>query len=359
MLVKLLLCLFFLFFSACSQAVEPYAPKWYSVNLNDPPQQRYNEVCEDKILQIQSAITYMKNLFPDVAVRVAEKLGGVYADRIPEPFASEIKGIARCINATLDDVVFLNLFYEFSAACTSIVAKDSTGRIIHGRNLDFDFQEALAPMVVNINYYKNGKLLFKSTGFAGLVILLTGHRPNFGGFTFNERDANTSVETIVNTLESIYDGVLPGGWVGRVAMENSTTFQDMYNYVTTVDLVSRCYIIISGTSEGYVVTRDPDQTLNVWDLNKDAQDGWFLLQTNDDHWDKPTDDRREVGFSHMKQLGQANITPDTLYNSVLHQPTNYNDGTLYSSTFYVDDADSFNSLIVWPTPWTSSTLKEN
>lgn len=38
--------------------------------------------------------------------------------------------------------------YEFSAFCTSVLAYDSNGTIIHGRNLDFAF----APAMRNVTY---------------------------------------------------------------------------------------------------------------------------------------------------------------------------------------------------------------
>ncbi len=37
----------------------------------------------------------------------------------------------------LGEIVLYNIFYEIFTLCTSIVAEDENGNILHGRNLDF------------------------------------------------------------------------------------------------------------------------------------------------------------------------------------------------------------------------------
>jgi acid ceramidase len=41
------------------------------------------------------------------------------------------------INFYLGEIVLYNIFYEIFTLCTSIVAQDDNGNILHGRNLDF------------------------------------------------------------------------------------------------------------------------------------------------------------------------------------------------------------------------------
>lgn len=37
----------------------------------------------------------------------------------------------------LGEIVLYNIFYEVSSLCTSVVAEDQNGKVIHGRSLDF------------------------------------------------------------------------------------------------------------------------------------------------------------------------------------------------------------------------------
>ena len=52
----------------------------------------------------------------------------------------------------LESLIRLNFLYEIVTACTSIVARKPDGRLIHGRNLDFDFDDLLRDMTININF---------------------------------------------------------------------------------------------------------------------------------------------------------------------------------------------------------------
>ena len=62
---------------------------------------------------------------------------------MPQPYAGEIAGIEAATNISALDLFVVNIMYEVSGACTSIVAQDASGHILHGRNLDFGQQEAV------------------------------------------------------------------------------------------------------------------------------------------------------------------------------------------------------------------------
>lgn len=55
----------------------------------------------------------------------------------PEPYISEINGMSVATNISIKNFMLLNIFYEISTICSSIVAKDTNGKIFHARNLDF------------------------------------------------------------------------------------------------------------------------------------------------------------------------------------------------------------------------------
>ena len=78
------------------------------------------------------------------------------ADTLPAPYGDEMKGISQATgtplgkfesvpscgkeslsDSSLGEIVLYNIFYEIFTLCTSIVAQDQNGNILHGRNLDF------------------------------------------------------------------------------------------------------------------------------------------------------------------------------------------------------------------------------
>jgi len=59
------------------------------------------------------------------------------ADTLPAPYGDEMRGIANATGVPLGEIVLYNIFYEIFTMCTSIVAQDPNGKILHGRNLDF------------------------------------------------------------------------------------------------------------------------------------------------------------------------------------------------------------------------------
>jgi len=46
--------------------------------------------------------------------------------------------------------------YEFSTfkACTGILLRNDEGKVLHGRNLDFEMWEILSKLLANVEYYK-------------------------------------------------------------------------------------------------------------------------------------------------------------------------------------------------------------
>ena len=53
---------------------------------------------------------------------------------------AEVDAVATLTKIPFDRIFFLNFLYEFTTvnACTGIVLRNSEGKIIHGRNWDFE-----------------------------------------------------------------------------------------------------------------------------------------------------------------------------------------------------------------------------
>ena len=65
--------------------------------------------------------------------------------------------------------------------CTSIVAQRPDGRIVHGRNMDWNLPAALRAIVIDIDFVKGGKTLFRASGAPGIAGVLHGLSHAGGG----------------------------------------------------------------------------------------------------------------------------------------------------------------------------------
>jgi hypothetical protein len=108
-------------------------------------------------------------------------------------------------------------------------------------------------MVVNLDYYKKGKIIYKTATIAGFFGNETGIRVNGFSISIDERDKGSLFENIWYTIL----GHKGNTFALRYALENFSNYNDAFNYLKTVKTVSPCYYIIAGTegNEGAVITR--------------------------------------------------------------------------------------------------------
>jgi penicillin V acylase-like amidase (Ntn superfamily) len=79
----------------------------------------------------------MQQILPDGGVIISD-IGLTLNDYyFPSEYAQEISGCAQAMGIETGWLAFMNLGYEVSDACTSIVAQTVDGKIYHARNLDF------------------------------------------------------------------------------------------------------------------------------------------------------------------------------------------------------------------------------
>ncbi len=87
-----------------------------------------------------------------------------------------MEAIAELAEVPFGKVFLLNFLYDITAfkLCTSVVARTSSGQIIHGRNLDFPFWRMIAGLSVNANFTRNGKVVYQANVIAGAIFFITG-----------------------------------------------------------------------------------------------------------------------------------------------------------------------------------------
>ena len=113
--------------------------------------------------------------------------------------------------------------YEFSTfnACTGILVRNSAGRIMHGRNLDFEMWDLLSKLIVNVEYYQGQKRIFSVDTVVGSVFALTGIR--HGAFAINV-DTRTAKHFYNDLISVMVDDGYPTVWLLRKVLEEQWTY---------------------------------------------------------------------------------------------------------------------------------------
>lgn len=362
-LVLLLACLQF---SKTDAAIIPNATRIaprFAINLDLPPKQRWIEVVTKYHDDIQRFLALLKHYVPSEVLDLLAVVGLKVETAFPYPYNYEILGIAESLKdltggvMNIGDVILANTLYEVSAfshgkeggfkACTSIVAQSANGNIVHGRNLDYSFASLFRNMTITVDFQRGGNTVYTGTTFAGYVGLMTGQKPYGYTISLNERDKG---QAWMNGLEALANGMgaIASHHIRDVLANEEFDYEHALVYLADKPLIAPCYIIIGGTKpfQGAVITRDRMSVLDFWKLHPEQEEGWFVLETNYDHWTTPpaSDDRRDPGMASMRAMGQANVTEAGILG-VLSKPPVLNDGTTFTAVMSAAKPESYTTWI--------------
>jgi len=329
------------------------------LNLDLPPQERWAHIVGPKKQQLKELMVIIKELVPAKILNLVEAGMQAILGWLPDPYSGEISGIADSTGLPIGEAVLYNIFYEIFTVCTSIVGHDKNGTMYHARNLDFGLfmgwddknntwaiSERLRELMVNVDYQKDGKTVFKAIHFVGYVGILTAVKKDKFTLTMNERFSLDG--GFIGIFEWLV-GASKGQWMGfltRDVMSNAESFVQARAMLSDTELLAPAYFILGGLHPGEeaVITRARTKTVDLWttDLKKGE---WFLLETNYDHWKSPfvIDDRRTPGYKCMNQIGQEGMGPAGLFN-VLSTKSVLNKLTTYTALMQVN-AGSLDSYI--------------
>uniref|UniRef100_A0A674BTV9 Acid ceramidase n=1 Tax=Salmo trutta TaxID=8032 RepID=A0A674BTV9_SALTR len=285
---------------------------WYTIDLDLPPSERWKLIITDKkaeLVNMIQAIRDLANAFVPSGklIDLVDKDLPLIVDTLPYPFNEEIKGIATSSGVPLGEVVLYNIFYEIFTVCTSLVAEDSNGNW-DMKNRSWLITEKLKPLVVNIDFQRRNKTVFKSTNFAGYVGMLTGIKPHAFTLTMNERfSLDGGYIGIVEWILGNRDGMWMS-FLTRSVLENATSYEEAKNLLAQTKLLAPAYFILGGnqTGQGCVITRSRVLSLDIWEIELKLG-RWYVLETNYDHWKEPLflDNRRTPAMKCMNQTMQA------------------------------------------------------
>jgi N-acylethanolamine-hydrolysing acid amidase len=275
----------------------------------------------------------------------------------PEEYVRELNGLYELVrqtghqdDLTLSMIVGMNMMYEWTSLCTSIVAEDPNGIMYHGRNMDWSFEGlSFWNLTVFADYQRGGVTVYSGITWAGYVGLLTAMNNGFS-ITVDQRE-KFQPDGIRGNLEAIMNGASLVSFLVRDTVANNKTFSDAVPTLANTPLAAPVYLIVGGRNkdEGAVVTRNRTKAVDVWKYGvPDVRCAdWYLAQTNYDHWepDPKTDPRQTEAIAALNSLGRANLNPTSLFNNVMQTPDVLNNSTQY--TVIISLAQNYSKGYGW------------
>ncbi|XP_078257928.1 N-acylethanolamine-hydrolyzing acid amidase-like [Rhinoraja longicauda] len=323
-----------------------WSPPSFNMSLDTPPSQRWGPLfkqCDTAQLK-RDMLQVVGIVAPKWVVTIIDILAPVLSQILPHPYGEEIKGISKLLGVKLGEGLLINLVYEASGYCTSIVAQDSRGTIYHCRNMDFPFTDILRNVTVDIQFIKNGQIAYTGTTFLGFVGLWTGQKPNKFTITGNERAKDHWWKTAIALL--LKRNPSPS-WLIRDTLAQAADFNEALKKLAYTPITSNVYFILSGVEpdEGTVITRNIRGPVSIWPLMS-AKGEWYRVQTNYDHWKAPPpwDDRRTIAIHGLEATTQKNISLDTMYE-ILSMERVLNKLTVYTTLMCAAEPHEYRTVI--------------
>jgi hypothetical protein len=310
--------------------VDPAPVATYQVDLDKAPIDRWTHICSNSTYQktAQFLTNTVNALLPNGGAGL-EEIGNLLNEfYFPTEYAQEIIGCAKALGISSGWATLMNLGYEVSDACTSIVAQAPDGTILHSRNLDFwagmGFTDSLKDMAFIVEFQKNKKTLFRTSTFAGYVGALSGMKDHAFSVTIDTRfypgGLGELFYEVIAAIEERNASLV--AFLSRDTLMNENDFESALSNLSNDELIADVYYILAGVSagQGAVISRNRKNATNVWRL--DSPQRWFEVETNYDHWEQPPwfDDRRVPANHAMQAMGQSHATLENMFKVMSTKP---------------------------------------
>ncbi|EAR90178.1 linear amide C-N hydrolase, choloylglycine hydrolase family protein (macronuclear) [Tetrahymena thermophila SB210] len=283
----------------------------YKVNLDLSYKDRWREIITNYKNPIQMFANFLQS---SDGFKQIEQLFPLYSD---PNFLNELQAISDLSGVSFTSIQLFSQMYEIlgSIACTSIIARNPDGSIVHGRNLDYGFFQQISPLLANIEFQRNGKTVFFADMVIGTAIVVTGVVPNGFSITINQRDVDQQ------SLSYLKQQYIPACYLIYQVLQTNTTYQDALNTLLNTKVAMPAYLNIAGVSgnQGNVIEKNRESNSLQTTLSEST---WFICQTNYDRSipDPQSDYRRLPCEQKMSQLNQSSWQPQEMFNILSQQP---------------------------------------
>ncbi|CAJ1404148.1 unnamed protein product [Effrenium voratum] len=312
----------------------------FDINLDLPPELRYKEVSEHYAEEILAFRGTLNNKFTNEEQAQWLQVGAAHG----EEFLGELRGVAQAVNMTNDMNLFVlfNMLYELESPtmCSGFLAADATGKVVHGRNMDYQFfftmpdgsKKDWPDVTYEGIYWKGGQRIFTTINWPLWMGAHTAMR--YDGWTFEQNTRLLKNEHHLN-LQSAQNGGRKFGWVARKALETIPDFRTALRLFNGTKFMAPQYFIMAGAGdhEGAIISMDRNgaqidaDTPPVRSLSREGN--WFLLQTNDDANKKALDIRRPQVMERLSQRSPEEVSVNFAWD-VVHKFPLYNKFTAFT-----------------------------
>merc|ERR1711990_1285151 len=234
---------------------DPVPAPIFKIDMDAPAISRWDEPCSVPYYGklVQSLINFWDSMLPGGGKRM-EAIGADLCDKFfPWERCQEIKGCSAKLGASYGWVSIINLGYELSDACTSIISQDDKGHILHSRNLDFwdgwGFTDILRNLTFQADMQRNGSTVYHMTSLAGYMGVLSGMR--LGGFSLTV-DTRFYPDGFFELFEEVIAAIHEKNaslvtFLTRDVMDKQTNWDDSVKELSKTELIADVYYIVAGT----------------------------------------------------------------------------------------------------------------
>ena len=173
-----------------TQAQETAIPT-FKINLDDPPSQGFNEPTKHFAPAIMKLMEFYESLLlPRVneVFRVSVDYSTWFAQK--EKY-QELDGIAKALGIETRRIVVVNFVYEYVTFCTSLIARQTDGLIMHMRMLDFAAPALSKNATYMAQFYRGGQPVYEAVMVGGTAFFATGFKKGAFSISQNQRKSAT------------------------------------------------------------------------------------------------------------------------------------------------------------------------
>ena len=261
-----------------------------TIHLGRPPSAMWSEV----IARDREA---MRTLFEESANEIRRRLGGVLCDVIKGPFLllyyakvrasrgellGESNALARATGsskAARRTMATFQRAYSLShlGGCTAAVVAHPQHGMVHLRCLDWDVaRRQIAAATRIFDFRKDGRLVFKAVGIAGMVGVLSGMRPGAFSATLNFAPSKDAVSPWLREEPTL---------LLRRALETCTTYTAAVDFLSKPKVSAPVYFTVCGVRPREACVIEIAHDSDGWQEThiRRIEDRPWLVQTN--HYD--------------------------------------------------------------------------
>lgn len=244
--------------------------KTHRINLDLPPSNRWTSVIPEYIKHMPALEqAYEATLKKEFGIyRFLIKLL-LYCVRIPKSYEDELTSISKLTKIKYTTLLGLNLGIEFLCGCTS-ASTQVAGVMLHLRNMDWDLP-ILRKLTCQVDYYKQGQLVFSSIQWIGFVGSFTAVKPNLSLSLNYRKDTKVSAR-------QLYD-IVSGRRI-PITFQIRDVFEREYNFNQVSTLLQSstscsCYLLICSSQSSNLIVKNATSLKPKTNLTR-------LIQTNHD-----------------------------------------------------------------------------